>query len=465
MKSRITPGNNPLPAAAPPARSPVRSSFRQKAVAHQRGGMKLAYVGILFFILVYFARPNDWIPGMAFFPFAKIAGVVALAGFLFSLLQQPQGVLSLPTEIRLVLFLFVHLLLTIPFSTWRGGSFNVVVEGFSKVVLIALCLSLIVTTLPRLRLLVFLQTGAVVVMAFLVAAGKGTVTVAAAGELVRIGGFGALANPNEFAFACSLVFPFAIAFVLGTRNILLKLLWALGAVAMAYGVILSLSRGGLLALVAGTIFVLWEFGVRGRRPHLVLITLVLAVGLLLASPGGFGRRVESMFDASKDETGSSWARWTLLYKARDAALKNPIFGLGPGNFQALEGTFWHGAHNTYALLAAEAGFPALILFLLILYKSFQNLRRTIEVSKSSPKTLLLAGALRANLACYVIGAFFGDSAYHFFPYLLVGYISALHRIVMASEATEVSARQAVEGTPGSQEGGNGREHQLAWTAR
>jgi O-antigen ligase len=245
----------------------------------------------------------------------------------------------------------------------------------------------------------------------------------------------------------------------------MRLLWTLAALALAYGVVVSLSRGGLLALVAGAVFVLWEFGVRGRRPHMVVLTFVLAGGLILASPADFGRRVESIFDASKDETGSGWARWALITKARNVALQNPVFGLGPGNFQTLEGTFWHGAHNTYAQLAAEAGFPALIFFLLILYKSSQNLRRIRKLDRYSPRTVLLAGALRANLACYAIGAFFSDTAFHFFPYLLMGYISVLHRLVMESEAPGMSERQTAAEAIGQQVEGNGPKQKLAWTAR
>ena len=46
-----------------------------------------AYVALLLFMVVYCARPEDWIPGLSNVPLAKIAGVLALAAFGLSVSQ------------------------------------------------------------------------------------------------------------------------------------------------------------------------------------------------------------------------------------------------------------------------------------------------------------------------------------------------------------------------------------------
>ena len=90
------------------------------------------------------------------------------------------------------------------------------------------------------------------------------------------------------------------------------------------------------------------------------------------------------------------------------------------------------AHNTYTELGAEAGIPALVLFLAILILAYRNLRRTRKLlrQQDDQELRILTGALTASLAAYVMGAFFADTAYQLFPYYLVAYTSAAYRIAL-----------------------------------
>src|SRR5437867_11051645 len=88
------------------------------------------------------------------------------------------------------------------------------------------------------------------------------------------------------------------------------------------------------------------------------------------------------------------------------------------------------SHTTYTELGAEAGIPALLLFLAILILAYRNLRRTRKLlrQQDDQELRILTGALTASLAAYVMGAFFADTAYQLFPYYLVAYTSAAYRI-------------------------------------
>src|ERR1700730_17732036 len=105
--------------SAPELQSPDQP--RQKFSAK----LTVPYLGVLLFSMVYFARPQDWIPGAADVPVAKITGFLALGSFLLSLLGRAK--LSMSRGTWLLFALFGQLCLAIPFSAWRGGSFDLVV--------------------------------------------------------------------------------------------------------------------------------------------------------------------------------------------------------------------------------------------------------------------------------------------------------------------------------------------------
>lgn len=416
----------------------------QARLDRRHKGMTLAYVGLVTFILVYCSRPNDWIPGATYVPFAKIAGSMALAGFFLGLLLDPGLVLRLPREAVFLALLFGQLCLAIPFSIWPGGSFEVVFTEFWKIILIALVTTTALTTLARLRTMLALQVLLIGLMAFLAIFGFGWVAVTGTG-MQRYGGVlgGIFSNPNDFAFSMAQVFPIAFAFLLATRNIFVKLIWILAMSAMSYMVVMTFSRGGLLALVTALALFIWEFGLKGRRRSLVFLVLFAGAAILIvAGPAGYVERIATIVEPQKDATGSSTSRTHLLSRSVEVTLTNPLYGVGPGNFQILSG-FWHDSHNTYTAFSAEAGIPALLLFILLLRQAFVNLRRVRELTEEEEEELrLLAGGLRASLACIVVGGVFFQAAYHFFPYLWIGYASAIHQIAAAKAESRQPASTA-----------------------
>ncbi|MCI0348574.1 MAG: hypothetical protein L0Z53_04040, partial [Acidobacteriales bacterium] len=100
-----------------------------------RPGFAIGYAGTLLFVLMYCSRPNELL-GMPFFPFAQIAALFALGGFLPALVMKPAEVFPGLKEMKYLVFLFLQLCLAVPFSIWPGGSYERVFEEMSKVVLI-----------------------------------------------------------------------------------------------------------------------------------------------------------------------------------------------------------------------------------------------------------------------------------------------------------------------------------------
>ena len=389
-----------------------------------------AYRALLVFSILYYTRPADVIPGLNAIPVGKIAGGVALIALLAGL-GTKKGRVKLPFEIKLLLLLLLQMCLTIPFAYWRGGAFHTVMDKFSKGVIVALLISMLVVSITQLRKLLYVQAASVAMMTIV-----SILLHRGGGRLTGVLG-GIFENPNDLAINIAINWPLCVAFFLLARGPIKKGLWTLGVIGMLYGVTATYSRSGFLALVAGAAVALWEFGIRGRRLGLVLLAGIGAIALLAVSPSHYLSRLETIVTMKEDvgpngqltSGSSSEGRRELLKTSLSIMVHNPVFGVGPGNFEVFSGN-WHVAHNTYTELGAEAGIPALLLFLAILILAYRNLRRTRKLlrQQDDQELRILTGALTASLAAYVMGAFFADTAYQLFPYYLVAYTSAAYRI-------------------------------------
>jgi O-antigen ligase len=145
--------------------------------------------------------------------------------------------------------------------------------------------------------------------------------------------------------------------------------------------------------------------------------------------------------SSKDEsaTGSAQERQELLIKSLKVTAEHPLFGIGPGNFAIISG-HWRVTHNTYTQLSSEGGIPALILYLLILWRGFANVRSIKRMDACRREVRMFAGGLHASLAGFVIGSFFASEAYLFFGYTYI-FFSSLLFILAKRESAAVSGPQ------------------------
>ena len=191
-------------------------------------------------------------------------------------------------------------------------------------------------------------------------------------------------------------------------------------------------------MVMAVAFCVWEFGVKDRRLYIVMAAFVLAGIFVVAAPQHYYARLESILLGNQvknsGDDNSAEARKDLLRKSLMVTVKNPIFGVGAGNFEVLpENGTWHVAHNSYTQISADCGIPALLLFLLFLRCGFRNIReiRKSEAYGRDANVRLFTGALYASLLAYIVGAFFADTAYSLYPYGMVAFTTALHRMTCA----------------------------------
>ncbi len=134
------------------------------------------------------------------------------------------------------------------------------------------------------------------------------------------------------------------------------------------GLLVTGSRGGVLALVAGLAVLL---GLRSLRV-LALVTALAVAGLALV-PNPIVGRLQRL----EEDDPFAWTRFSIWKSAAAMALDHPFTGIGVGQYEYVSPRYafpvpshWakhthvaENAHNDYLQAAAELGFPGLLLML------------------------------------------------------------------------------------------------------
>ena len=410
----------------------TRGPLQAPAMAGKAGSLSqparrpFVYMALVAFSWLYYYRPEDFIPGLSAIPMAKITGLIALIALLVGMAS---GSNKMPTAVKLLWLLVVQMSLCIPFAIWKGGAFSTVTEKFSKTAVVAMLISMAVVTIRELRKLLWIQVSAVNLVVFFSILLRHT-------ESGRLAGIqkGILENPNDLAINIAISFPLGLAFLLCAKGFK-KAVWAVALAFMAVGIVLTYSRSGLLAFILSLGVCVWEYGIKGKRRYIVWTTIVLLVGGMGASLSSshYRARVESILAGNIEgsgDKGSLDARKALLKKSIIVAATHPLFGVGPGCFMLVD-KGWIVAHNTYTELAAEAGLPAIVLFLLALGAALKNVLYVKGSAKyqEDPEIGIFTQALRAGLVAYIMAACFASTEYNLYPYFLIGYTCAMVRIV------------------------------------
>ena len=413
-------------------RSPIRKAKAiLTPIADKPTRSNLAYDALVLFSLAYFVRPEDFIPGLNIIPIGKIAGGIALLALIFVVPSSHRNKLTI--ELKVLLLLLGWMVLCIPFASWRSGALDTVVNKFSKGIIVAFLIYMVATSLTQVRRLLTIQAGTVALITIASLLVHRT-------EFGRLMGIqkGILENPNDLAINIAINFPLCVAFLFAAKKIWSKAFWSISLVFMVWAVIATYSRSGLIAMVVSILICLWEFGVRGKRPMMMVSAVfvaIVATGVIAVTPN-YLIRVESIFRGNIEGSGdrnSREARKELLIDSLTIMTSHPIFGIGPGNLPSYTQT-WRVAHNTYAELGAETGLPGFTLFVLLLALTLRKIKRIRKLPgyESSEDIRLWTSGLWAAMAAYTSGALFSSTEYNLFPYFMVGYVCAVYQIASAA---------------------------------
>jgi putative inorganic carbon (HCO3(-)) transporter len=425
------------------AERPVRDSWII------RRGHTLSYIGLFLFTAVLYFRPYELTPALA--GLASLAFWIAAATLLIFIPSQllVEGNLTArPREVKLILLLAITALLSIPFAIDKLEAWQTFNDPFAKAVAMFIVMVNVVRTEHRLKGMLVLSLAVGCFISFGALRNFQLGVLAVEGYRVQGSGNGLFANPNDMALYLVTVTPIAIALFLASRGLLSKLVYASCAVLLVGGNMVTYSRGGFLGLMAVAGVLAWKLG-RRNRFAISVASLVVGAAVVGFAPGGYGKRLISIFLPSFDAVGSSTARKELLKRSLLVAARHPFFGIGMGNFHIVS-IHEQVSHNAYTQVSAELGVAALVFYVLLMITPLKRLRiiesETYDHSREEATSYYLAIGLQASIIGYMVSSFFVSVAYLWYIYYLVGFAIALRRIYEVRQAKHVQESNPNEGS-------------------
>jgi len=393
---------------------------------------RVAFYALFLFTVILLLAPQAYFPVLAPFRIALLAAAIAMFAHVSSQLSNARPMLRFSPGIRLVVWLLLWVMLTIPLSQWPGGSLNLVLSHYSKTVIVLLLLANVINTLPKLRVIC---TGLALMSAFLALTTiKNYLSGTYMGQGERVlGTQGALTgNPNDMALMLNLLLPICVGLLLAAQTRTKHVLYGALIAVLIAAIVLTFSRAGFLAL--GVTFISYMVLLRNRpQKKLIPLALVLALFAIPLIPSTYVDRLSTITDIEEDESGSAQLRFNDMKLATGLFLRNPLIGTGIGvsaiAMDEARGSYGTEIHNVYLQYAVELGLPGLILFLLLYRVCFRN---TSYVMSHHPPTagrdnslFFISQGIRVSLIAFAVEAFFHPVAYHFYFYYIAGLAMAL----------------------------------------
>ncbi len=249
----------------------------------------------------------------------------------------------------------------------------------------------------------------------------------------RAGAYGMYRNQNDYSFIIVQILPFLYMLWRTERSWLRRLLLLASMATCVLGMLLCLSRGGMLALVL-EMFLFVVMTMRRRSMALLLpLFIVVAVGGIAYQ---WKMRAENQ-GSTYTYADSKDTRLQLWHAARVMLQDNPLLGVGSLSFgehakhyvQLSHDDLGKNAHNTYLDVAATSGLIGLSCFLALLWTSFKRLRskRGKEAPYSDRLDALRVATLIALMAI-VFRALMDAKEYDWSFYTLAAIAVAVDRL-------------------------------------
>jgi O-antigen ligase len=436
--------------AASGSRSPVRGA----TAAASAGKLSVAAFLTVVICADTLGRLHEMLPYGDRIPVAKVLlplGIFAV----FAAPAWPMRLRALYTPQAIAFLIFcIATVLTVPTSLMRGASFKYMVTFSYTVAPYVVILAAGPANLRDLRM---------------VYRGIAIAVICVCGVMTLQGGYseggrisaGGTYDPNDIALVAVVCLPFATS-LFREGSWFWRLVGAAGAGAAMMIVVLSASRGGLIA--AGVVLSFAVVRARYNLPKRWKLVLVPGAALLLAmAPPVFWARVTTLSDVSSDyNVTSDGGRVQIWKRGLKTFVGHPILGVGGGQFAAADGLSpdrvgaddqsWHTAHNSIIQIAVELGVIGLIGFFGLhvpTLRAARDARRAAAAGRLSDEMAAAGEALFLSIIGFQIAGMFlsaGDS-YAFFTLGALGmsYTAMLRRGVGAARGAPAITLEPVRG--------------------
>jgi O-antigen ligase len=399
----------------------------QASAARARG----AYLAFLVFIFAVYSNIGILVPPLAKLAPGKLPIAVSAAALVWSCLLGGRRFRLGWQAGGAALFLFFALVMASPlWSVAPDMSWDAAAEGVKYLAAFIIAAN-VLDTRQRIRHAAAALALATLFPALGVIQSYLTGTNLIDGRPSWVGNFG---NPNFLAYHLVMATPIALALREASRGTLRRLAW-LGVVAVyAGGVLLTQSRGGALALAAVVGWWLLRSLARGRAAVGAALAVVAA---LLLSPISPLNREDTRANLSGAVDMSAQGRIDAWRSALRIAEDRPLGGVGAGAFVVGYDLYAPGdagparaAHNSFAMVAAEVGIPALLVFVIAILAAMLTLGRVARVAPRGSATV--ARGAQAALLGFIVCSMTGSYAFSWPLYFVLGMSAAMARRELAS---------------------------------
>ena len=399
----------------------------------------MSFALFVVYLLLTFVRPSEHFAELSDYHLIEVASIAALVGSALAILQgsrPPLRTAQLPLIFALVLWMAVSVAL----SPMRSVETFEKVLGFAKSSLTAYLLVILnVTSVRRVRAIALFLTIPAVFLAVrtiddykshaaaVAQAARGDLDAAGAGsewdqpepnpeaepkpqfspdQDFRVMNKGLFGDPNDLALTLIAILPFTLA--MRRRGALVRnlvLVWLPVAVIL-YGIYVTRSRGGVLALacVIGLL-------VRHRLGNSLSVATTGVMVFALLGAGFVGSRSMSI-DQSASGRIEMWSAGLQNLK------QSPVWGVGFSNFDLINDK---AAHSAYVQCFGELGMVGYLLWLGLVMLTLDDLR-LIHASATEEDADLKrwCRAIQVSLIGFLVGSIFLSRAYDVQLFILLG---------------------------------------------
>lgn len=375
--------------------------------------------------------------------FTEIGIYTAVLG----LVLRPQG-MGLPTPLRWALLFLFWAFMTALFAIAPERAWPLLFELLKALVIFFVVMN-VLRTPQQLRFYILL-----ILVAFVLFPARGTLQNYVTGNTLqgRAVWNKMYSNSNDLAAITLLMLGAALAIAtVKTQSVRVRRAVAALVPVTLVIILLTQSRGVFLGLVVG-------FGppllarVMKRPSRAAPVLVVLAVVAMLV-PGASWQRIGSITNltetiAAPDKAArppaseskyEGWAsasarqRFDILKTGLHIAASHPVLGVGIGCYREANARYApslgeRDAHNTYVSLAAEMGFPGLLLWLGLVGSVLIHVRRRRALLEADDRMLQVLWIERAIIG-FLVAGFFGSYAGLTIFYLFLGILWAASNVL------------------------------------
>ncbi|WP_447983615.1 O-antigen ligase family protein [Nitrospira sp. Nam74] len=407
-------------------------------------------MGMVLFLLyawVCVGRPQEIVSALVVLRLGLVTGGLALLAWL-----RAPGWLSekVPIEVpvvRDVMILVGVAMVTVPISVWPAHSLLFLFNVFLKTVLLFLLVIYWCRSVQDVRRLLWVYCIASVAVVL-----PGVLSGHAGQERYSVESLSY--DPNDIALLQVMALPL-IVYLYSTSGRRLRAVLAVMALLCLYGVVLTQSRGGFLALVvAGSLILSRSSMSRSAKVSIVALGIVV-FGVLAGT--AWKDRIRTMWDPQSEYDQTAGGR-TEVWKASLLLLATHPWGVGIDNFVTAEGLShggtgkWSASHNSFLEIAVELGIVGLVIFIRLLRGVMKTLHQikmsirprapTVFAKKPALRQPIngneeldeqghlfqLAEAVEITLWGFIVGGFFLSQAYSAMLYIMLALSLVLARL-------------------------------------